>query len=53
MLTVDMVVLQPVFIYFWAMSWLRQFVAGLSPQRLGFSARSFHVAFVVNKVTLG
>jgi hypothetical protein len=36
-----------------AVSWLRRFVAGLSPRRLGFSLGSVHVGFVVDKVILG
>jgi hypothetical protein len=52
MLMVDMVILQPLVIYFWAVSWLRQVVAGLSPWRLGFNPGSFRLGFVVNKVAL-
>jgi hypothetical protein len=33
--------------------WLTWLVAGLSPQRQGFTTRSVHVGFVVDKVTLG
>ena len=33
--------------------WLRRSVAGLTPRRPGFVARSVHVGFVVHKVTLG
>jgi hypothetical protein len=36
-----------------AVSWLRRLVAGLSHCRPGFSLRSVHVGFVVDKVALG
>ena len=36
-----------------AMLWLKWLVTDLSPQRLGFDPRPFHVVFVVDKVTLG
>jgi branched-subunit amino acid transport protein len=35
------------------MPWLEWLVAGLSPRRPGFAARSVHVGFVVDKVALG
>jgi hypothetical protein len=36
-----------------AMPWLKQFIAGLSPRRPGFTPGSVHVGFVVDKETLG
>ena len=33
--------------------WLRRSVSGLSPWRLGFHPKSFHVRLVVDKVALG
>jgi len=38
---------------FFRVPWFRRPVAGLSPRRLGFYPKSFHVRFVVNKVSLG
>ena len=38
---------------FFRLPWLRRIFSGLSPLRLGFVPRSFHVRFVVNKVSLG
>jgi hypothetical protein len=37
----------------WFIPWLRQLVAGLSPQRPGFLIESVYVDFVVDKVALG
>jgi hypothetical protein len=37
----------------WAIAWLRQLVASLSPWRPRFVPVSVHVGFVVEKVTLG
>jgi len=34
-------------------SWLRWLVTGFSPRRYGFSPRSVHVRFLVDKLTLG
>jgi hypothetical protein len=36
-----------------AMPWLRQLVAGLSPQRPGFVPESVHMGFVLDEVALG
>jgi hypothetical protein len=35
------------------MPWLRQLVAGLSPQRPKFAPRSIHMGFVEDRVALG
>jgi hypothetical protein len=37
---------------YWAVTWLRRLVAGLSPQRPGFDPASVPVGFVVDKVAL-
>jgi hypothetical protein len=44
---------KPILKYFWAVSWLRSLVAGISPRSHGFAPVSIHVGFMVDKVALG
>jgi hypothetical protein len=48
-----MVIFQPLFVYFWDLSWLRQLVDNLSPWKQGFNPTSIHGEFVMNEVALG
>jgi hypothetical protein len=41
------------YLYPWAVPWLRRLAAGLPPRRPGFDPGSVHVGFVVDKVALG